>query len=98
MSRYETEHNLVDVSPIPLIPMLANETVITDTQTGETGRGFDWNGYAESDRQAWDDLKSARFTSTTAQPWTISLWALRQGSRRFIMGEVSIRHLSAKRV
>jgi len=41
-----------------IFPILVKETTITDTKTGEEGRGLDRNSYKESDRKAWEDLES----------------------------------------
>ena len=55
MSRYKTEHSEVDLG-IPLLPMIAKKTVITDTNTGKTAKGLDWSSFKASDRKAWEAL------------------------------------------
>ena len=60
MSRYKKEHSYEDVG-IPLIwPMIAKKTVITDTETGKQAKGFDWNSFRESDREASKNLKAKK--------------------------------------
>ena len=58
MSRYEKNHSYVDVGIPGIFPILVKETVITDTETGENGRGLDWDSYERSDGKAWKDLES----------------------------------------
>ena len=56
MNRYKTEHSEVDVG-IPMLPMMAKKTIITDTKTGTAAKGLDWSSFQESDRKAWEALK-----------------------------------------
>jgi hypothetical protein len=56
MSRYKTEHTEVDLG-IPLLPMMAKKTVITDATTGKKAEGLDWSSFREADRKAWEALK-----------------------------------------
>jgi hypothetical protein len=58
MGRYKTEHKTVDVSPIPLITMLAKKTVMTDTETNRKAEGYDWSSFRKSDRKALERLRS----------------------------------------
>ncbi len=55
MGRYEKEHGTVDLG-IPLIPLIARKTVITDTKTGDRAEGIDWDSYKKSDSKAWANL------------------------------------------
>ena len=49
MGRYKTEHNIVDVSPVPLIPVFAKKAVVTDTKTKAKAEGYDWGSYAKAE-------------------------------------------------
>ena len=57
MDRYKKERRLVDLSILPLFPMMARRTVITDTKTGKQAKAHDRQSFNESDRKAWDKLK-----------------------------------------
>ena len=60
MGRYEHEHRYVDVSILPILPDIVDETVIRDTETGEQGRGLDRESRRDSERKAWEDLHKNR--------------------------------------
>jgi len=57
VSRYKKEHSYEDVG-IPLIcPIIAKKTVITDTETGNQAKGYDWSSFRKSDSEAFENLK-----------------------------------------
>ena len=60
MGRYERKHRYVYVSILPILPDVVHETVIRDTDTGETGRGLDRESRRESEQKAWDNLHKDR--------------------------------------
>jgi hypothetical protein len=60
MARFINEHKIVDLSLIPLLPLLAKEVVIRDTEPGQQSRGYDRNSFEQAERQAWELLKNQR--------------------------------------
>ena len=57
VGRYKTERAIVDVSPVPFIPMFAKKTVIIDMKTSAKAEGYDWLSFRESDRKALEKLR-----------------------------------------
>ena len=60
LDRYKIEHGFADVSPLPLIPILAKKSTIRDTRTGRTIEALDWHSWQASDRKAMEKLKNER--------------------------------------
>ena len=60
MGRYKTEHTLVDVSPLPLIPVLAKKATITDTKTKQKAEGYDWKSFGKAEAKAREKLSEQR--------------------------------------
>lgn len=54
MGRHKTDHR---IKPSLVVPL--KESIITDKETGNKGRGHVWSSgsYEEADRRAWEDLR-----------------------------------------